>query len=93
MITSYDVEFGNQIGSGGFAKVFKGRWNQTTVALKVFVTEDGVTPSSIAIRHEIKMWSKIRHPNVLLSWCERSGRQTIHRDAVSQKWECSRLPP
>jgi hypothetical protein len=27
-------------------KVFRGRWNQKTVALKVLLTEDGVTPSS-----------------------------------------------
>ena len=66
MITSYEVEFGHEIGSGGLyvsfsfkclyymrslcifvsGQVFKGSWNKTTVALKVFMMEDGVTPSS-----------------------------------------------
>jgi len=27
--------------------------------------EDGITPSSMSIRNEVKIWSKIRHPNVL----------------------------
>jgi hypothetical protein len=35
----------------GSGKVFKGRWNQTTVALKVLMTVDGVTPSSM-VRHD-----------------------------------------
>jgi len=46
-------------------QVFKGRWNRTNVALKVLTVEDGVTPSSVSIRNEIKIWSRIRHPNVL----------------------------
>jgi hypothetical protein len=66
-ITSYDVEFGPQVGSGGLyvfrfshhvrgpfvdenysgsGRVYIGNWNNTTVALKVLITEDGVTPSA-----------------------------------------------
>jgi len=47
MVTSYEVEFGHEIGSGGFGRVFEGSWNRTKVALKVLVMEDGVMPSSM----------------------------------------------
>jgi len=65
MITSYEVEFGAQIGSGGFGQVFMGTWNNTQVAFKVLSTQDGVTPSSTAIRREIETWSKLRHTHIL----------------------------
>jgi hypothetical protein len=64
MITSYEVEFGPEIGSGGLyvfcilvptsiishcvfisGKVFKGKWNNAMVALKVLVIENGIAPS------------------------------------------------
>jgi len=65
MITPYEVEFGSQIGSGGFGQVFKGTWNETEVALKVLATETGIIPSSLAIRREIEIWSMLRHTHVL----------------------------
>lgn len=65
MITSYEVEFGLPIGSGGFGEVFKGTWNKTQVALKVLKTKAGVTPSSTSLRHEIAIWSLLRHPSIL----------------------------
>jgi hypothetical protein len=67
MVTSYEVEFGQVIGSGGLyvfsiisyssvvyllivgffsGQVFKGNWNKTTVALKVLVMEDSITPTA-----------------------------------------------
>jgi len=64
MITSYDVDFGSPIGSGGFGEVFEGTWNKTPVALKV-LKADGVAPSSVAVRREIDTWSKILHPHIL----------------------------
>ncbi|KIM73018.1 hypothetical protein PILCRDRAFT_15623 [Piloderma croceum F 1598] len=71
MITSYEVEFGHEIGSGGFGQVFKGSWNRTDVALKVLTMQDGVTPSSTSIRDEIQIWSKLRHPHILREFAQR----------------------
>ncbi|KIM80595.1 hypothetical protein PILCRDRAFT_822333 [Piloderma croceum F 1598] len=34
MITSYEVEFGAKIDSGGFSQIFKGIWNKTPVTQK-----------------------------------------------------------
>jgi len=65
MITSYEVEFGPEIGSGGFGKVFKGKWNNTMVALKVLVIENGIAPSPTSIHNEIEIWSTVQHPNVV----------------------------
>lgn len=64
-VTSFEVEFGELIGSGGFGQVYQGFWNKTPVALKVLKTQDGVRPSSVMIRKEIMMWLNLRHPNVL----------------------------
>jgi len=65
MITTYEVEFGNEIGSGGFSHVFRGEWRRMSVALKVLKTAAGVTPSSSFITDEVKTWSKLRHPHIL----------------------------
>ncbi|KAF7982534.1 hypothetical protein HWV62_28160 [Athelia sp. TMB] len=54
MITSYEVEFGQQIGAGGISQVFKGSWNKTEVVLKVLKNQAGASPSSAVIRNEIK---------------------------------------
>jgi len=53
MVTSYDVEFGPQIGVGGFGKVYKGTWQKLEVALKVMKTDSGIVPSSESIKDEI----------------------------------------
>jgi len=65
MITSYEVEFGSKIGSGGFGQVFVGTWNNTQVALKVLATDAGITPSSMSIRQEIETWSMLKHTHIL----------------------------
>ncbi|KAF7982497.1 hypothetical protein HWV62_28086 [Athelia sp. TMB] len=48
MVTSYDVDFGPEIGSGGL-----GSWNKTEVALKVLMNEGGVTPNT-AVRFSVE---------------------------------------
>ncbi|KAJ7759819.1 kinase-like domain-containing protein [Mycena olivaceomarginata] len=52
MISSFEVDYGPQIGAGGFGTVFKGTWNRTAVAIKV-------------LRKEIEVWMTFRHPNIL----------------------------
>ncbi|KAH8829007.1 kinase-like domain-containing protein [Flagelloscypha sp. PMI_526] len=63
-ISSFDVEFEDQIGKGGFGKVYQGVWNHCPVALKV-LQEDKVVPREAAIKREIRIWEKLRHPNLL----------------------------
>jgi len=65
MITSYEVEFGCQIGSGGFGKMFMGTWNKTQVAVKVLTSGPDVIPSSEANRRDIRTSSMLRHVHVL----------------------------
>ncbi|KAF7982500.1 hypothetical protein HWV62_28092 [Athelia sp. TMB] len=66
MITSYEVEFGQEIGSGGFGRVFRGTWNKTDVALKVLKSEGGVTASSESYQIEShKASSEFLGANVL----------------------------
>jgi len=60
MITSYEVEFGPQIGSGSFGQVFKGIWNNIEVALKVMTTETNNTTSHEAVHREIQVKNECR---------------------------------
>jgi len=45
IITSYDVEFGDRIGVGGFGEGYKGVWNNSRVAIKIVRTPSGDVPS------------------------------------------------
>ncbi|KAK2462745.1 hypothetical protein APHAL10511_005263 [Amanita phalloides] len=102
LVWKFDVEFGVEIGSGGFCKVFKGTWGKTEVALKVLKIENGCAPSSNAVRREVTIWSKLSHPNVLqfLGANILDGRPFIvmpyhkHgnvRDYITGNPECDRL--
>ncbi|KAF8887344.1 kinase-like domain-containing protein [Infundibulicybe gibba] len=64
-ISALEVDFGAEIGCGGFGKVYKGTWNKTPVALKVLRGDAGAVPSSSTIRREIETWANLRHPHVL----------------------------
>ncbi|KAJ7457405.1 kinase-like domain-containing protein [Mycena latifolia] len=64
MVTVYEVDREEKIGSGGFGDVYRGIWHKTEVAIKV-VRTGGVVPSSQAVLREIKLWLTLRHPNIL----------------------------
>ncbi|KAJ6573139.1 kinase-like domain-containing protein [Mycena vulgaris] len=65
MVTVYEVDRGEKIGSGGFSDVYRATWHKSDVALKVIRTGGGIIPTSEAVLREIELWLTLRHPNVL----------------------------
>ncbi|KAK7008148.1 kinase-like protein [Favolaschia claudopus] len=65
MISPFDVDHGQEIGSGGFGTVYKGTWNRTQVAIKLIRNQSGVAASADLLRKEIDIWMTLRHPNIL----------------------------
>ncbi|KAJ7114288.1 kinase-like domain-containing protein [Mycena epipterygia] len=65
MISSFEVDYGLEIGKGGFGTVYQGTWNRTEVAIKVLQNHAGIAPSLPSLRNEIDIWSTLRHPNIL----------------------------
>ena len=61
-----DLEFGEQIGQGGFSVIMKGMLNQTPVAIKK-IFDPTITDDLLQeIQNEIIMQSILRHPNIVL---------------------------
>ncbi|KAJ3556829.1 hypothetical protein NM688_g1804 [Phlebia brevispora] len=70
VISSVEVHFNidRPIGWGACGKVYRGKWNDITVAIKRMRASDGHMLSPIqrkAFYHEVKTWSELRHPNIL----------------------------
>lgn len=61
-----DLEFGEQIGQGGFSVIHKGTLNGTPVAIKK-IFDPSITDDLLAeIQNEIVMQAILRHPNIAL---------------------------
>lgn len=60
-ITRYEVDLEAKIGFGFFSEVYRGTWRQHTVAIKVLAE---TTPPKIFV-HEVEIWKKLYHPNVI----------------------------
>lgn len=60
-ITRYEVDLEAKVGFGFFSEVYRGTWRAHTVAVKVLAE---TTPRKIFV-HEVKIWKKLYHPNVL----------------------------
>lgn len=61
-----DLEFGEQIGQGGFSVIHKGYLNGTPVAIKK-IFDPNITDDLLAeIQNEIVMTAILRHPNIAL---------------------------
>ncbi|KAJ7108319.1 kinase-like domain-containing protein [Mycena epipterygia] len=65
MITPFEIEYISEVGVGGFGKVYRGTWNKTEVAIKVVRNVAGISPRAEILRREIKIWSTLRHPNIV----------------------------
>jgi abelson tyrosine-protein kinase 1 len=60
-ITRFEVDLEAKIGFGFFSEVYRGTWRAHTVAIKVLAE---MTPRNIFV-HEVEIWKKLYHPNVL----------------------------
>ncbi|KAJ6512352.1 hypothetical protein DFH09DRAFT_1374201 [Mycena vulgaris] len=53
MVSVFEIEYGSEIGAGGFGTVFKGTCNRTEVAIKLIHNPAGVCASVELLRKEI----------------------------------------
>ncbi|KAI0295165.1 hypothetical protein B0F90DRAFT_1752414 [Multifurca ochricompacta] len=60
-ITRYEVDLEAKVGVGFFSDVYRGTWRGHTVAVKVLAE---TTPPKIFV-HEVEIWKRLCHPNVL----------------------------
>ncbi|KAL0906832.1 hypothetical protein M5K25_025358 [Dendrobium thyrsiflorum] len=61
-----ELTVGTRVGIGFFGEVFRGMWNGTDVAIKVFLEQDLTTENMEDFCNEISILSRLRHPNVIL---------------------------
>ncbi|MCD7446189.1 hypothetical protein HAX54_045246 [Datura stramonium] len=61
-----EITIGARVGIGFFGEVFRGIWNGTEVAVKVFLEQDLTEENIEDFANEISILSRIRHPNVIL---------------------------
>ncbi|KAF8065521.1 STY13 [Scenedesmus sp. PABB004] len=57
-----EIHLGECLGAGSFARVFRGRWRNADVAVKV-ISHDST--ASEAVRREVELMLRMRHPNVV----------------------------
>jgi len=60
-ITKWEIDLDRRIGIGSFSAVYKGRWREAAVAIKVL---SPTTPQKFFV-HEVEIWKSLSHPNVL----------------------------
>ncbi|XP_062206482.1 serine/threonine-protein kinase EDR1-like [Phragmites australis] len=61
-----EITIGTRVGIGFFGEVFRGIWNGTDVAIKMFLEQDLTTENMEDFCNEIYILSRLRHPNVIL---------------------------
>ncbi|KAK8519350.1 hypothetical protein V6N12_025390 [Hibiscus sabdariffa] len=61
-----ELTVGTRVGIGFFGEVFRGVWNGTDVAIKMFLEQDLNAESMEDFCNEISILSSLRHPNVIL---------------------------
>ncbi|KAG6749986.1 hypothetical protein POTOM_047064 [Populus tomentosa] len=61
-----ELTVGTRVGIGFFGEVFRGIWNGTEVAVKVFLEQDLTAENMEDFCNEISILSRLRHPNVIL---------------------------
>ncbi|XP_039122203.1 dual specificity protein kinase shkE-like [Dioscorea cayenensis subsp. rotundata] len=61
-----DLLLGEEIGEGSYAVVYRGIWNGSDVAIKVYLGKDYREELLLEYKKEIAIMKRLRHPNVLL---------------------------
>ncbi|XP_010925411.1 serine/threonine-protein kinase EDR1 isoform X2 [Elaeis guineensis] len=61
-----DLQIGERIGLGSYGEVYHADWNGTEVAVKKFLDQDLSGDALEQFRCEVKIMSRLRHPNVVL---------------------------
>ncbi|XP_039016965.1 serine/threonine-protein kinase EDR1-like isoform X1 [Hibiscus syriacus] len=61
-----ELTVGTRVGIGSFGEVFRGVWNGTDVAIKVFLEQDLTEENMEDFCNEISILGRLRHPNVIL---------------------------
>ncbi|KAL3632282.1 hypothetical protein CASFOL_025266 [Castilleja foliolosa] len=61
-----ELTVGTRVGIGFFGEVFRGIWNGTEVAIKLFLEQDLTAENMEDFCNEISILSRLRHPNVIL---------------------------
>ncbi|XP_040987820.1 uncharacterized protein LOC121235540 [Juglans microcarpa x Juglans regia] len=61
-----DLYFGDEIGQGSYAIVYRGIWNGSDVAIKVYLGNEYSEGTLQDYMKEIDIMKRLRHPNVLL---------------------------
>ncbi|KAK8486795.1 hypothetical protein V6N11_034352 [Hibiscus sabdariffa] len=61
-----DLHLGEEIGQGSYAVVYRGIWNGSDVAVKVYFAGEYKESTLLDYKKEIDIMRKLRHPNVLL---------------------------
>ncbi|XP_077229764.1 putative serine/threonine-protein kinase SIS8 isoform X2 [Tasmannia lanceolata] len=61
-----ELTVGTRVGIGFFGEVFRGMWNRTDVAIKIFLEQDLTAENMEDFCNEISILCCLRHPNVIL---------------------------
>lgn len=61
-----ELQLGEEVGQGSFAVVYRGLWNGSDVAIKVFLGNEYNEGTLLGYKKEIDIMRRLRHPNVLL---------------------------
>ncbi|KAJ6705616.1 U-BOX DOMAIN-CONTAINING PROTEIN 53-RELATED [Salix purpurea] len=61
-----DLKLGEEIGRGSFAAVYRGIWNGSDVAVKIYLGNQYKEETLLDYQKEIDIMKSLRHPNVLL---------------------------
>ncbi|KAJ4782032.1 hypothetical protein LUZ62_066289 [Rhynchospora pubera] len=61
-----ELTVGTRVGIGFFGEVFRGIWNGTDVAIKVFLEQDLTVENMEDFCNEVSILCRLRHPNVIL---------------------------
>eukprot|EP00850_Spirogloea_muscicola_P023050 SM000325S12643 [mRNA] locus=s325:81290:87287:+ [translate_table: standard] len=61
-----DITLGERVGQGSYGKVYRGDWQGSDVAVKVFLEQDIQQEALQEFKAEVAIMRRLRHPNVVL---------------------------